>query len=86
MSRLAKSPDRIQARTRAMFAHVLSGWAMDLLELRRTGLIVPCARDGTPDPVMPFPRGSAPRPGADLRWAIHPAAAVARWRPERRAA
>jgi len=59
---------------------------MDLLELRRSGLIVPCARDGVPDPVMPFSLEPVTNPGGDLRWAIHPGAAVARWRPERRAA
>jgi hypothetical protein len=69
-----------------MFARVLSGWAMDLLELRRTGLIVPGERDGTPDPVMPFPREAAVSPRDDLRWAIHPSAAAARWQPQRRAA
>lgn len=69
-----------------MFARVLSGWAMDLLELRRTGLIVPSARDGAPDPAVPFPRHAQPGIVNDLRWAIHPGAATARWRPQRRAA
>jgi hypothetical protein len=69
-----------------MFARVLSSWALDLLELRRTGLIVPSARDGAPDPVMPFPGEAVPRPSEDLRWAIHPSAATARWQPQRRAA
>ena len=69
-----------------MFARVLSGWAMDLLELRRTGLIRPSARDGAPDPVMPFPSDAESGPREDLRWAIHPAAAVAQWQPKRKAA
>src|SRR5436305_15192458 len=40
--------------TRALFRRYLSGWAMDLLELRRRGLDRPCMRDGAgAGPVSP---------------------------------
>ena len=79
------SPESIQAQSRAMFARVLSGWTLDLLELRRTGLIVPGARDGAPDPAMPFPREEN-LTLTDARWPARPAAALPRWKPQRRAA
>jgi hypothetical protein len=78
---------RIEDLTRAMFTRVLSGWAMDLLELRRTGLIVPCARDGGSEPVMPS--WSEARTGPltlDRRWPASDVAASLQWQTRRRAA
>ena len=77
--------ERIQAQTRAMFTRVVSGWAMDLLELRRTGLIVPSAREGVADPVMPSAEDHGPLT-LDRFWPTRDVAASLHWRPARRAA
>jgi hypothetical protein len=79
-------PETIQAQTRAMFARVLSAWTLDLLKLRRTGLIVPSAREGAPDPAMPFPREEKCLSLTEAHWPARPAAALPRWKPQRRAA
>jgi hypothetical protein len=53
--------------TRDMFRRYLSGWAMDLLELRRQGLDRPCTRDcADAGPVAPgtFPDHDSGTPGA----------------------
>jgi hypothetical protein len=87
MTRHLGTEKRIEAQTRAMFARVLSAWAMDLLELRRTGLIVPSARAGAPDPVMPV--WSNQDNSLALRDTCWPTPAIAgrlQWRPARRAA
>ncbi len=77
---------RIEDQTRAMFTRVLSGWAMDLLELRRTGLIVPGARDGSGEAVMPAWPGDQSGPlTMDRCWPADARSAL-RWRPTRRAA
>jgi hypothetical protein len=55
-------------RTRAMFRRYLSGWTMDLLELRRRGLDRPCQRQGSGEPAAPFVPGS--RPELALREAV----------------
>ena len=81
----SQSENRIQDQTRAMFTRVLSGWAMDLLELRRTGLIVPSAREGAPDPVMPSADDHRPLT-LDRRWPTAGVESSLQWRPARRAA
>jgi hypothetical protein len=86
MSSLPRSKRGLEDQTRAMFTRVLSGWAMDLMELRRTGLIVPSARDGAPDPVMPSSSGEAGSLALDRCWPSPGVAASLRWQPSRRAA
>jgi hypothetical protein len=86
MSRLPQSKRGIEDQTRAMFTRVLSGWAMDLMELRRTGLIVPSAREGTPDPVMPSPGRDSGSLTMDRCWPARDVAASLRWQTGRRAA
>jgi hypothetical protein len=87
MIRRLETEKQIEAQTQAMFARVLSAWAMDLLELRRTGLIVPSARSGAPDPVMPVwsnqDNSFAVR---DTCWPTPGIAGRLQWRPARRAA
>ncbi len=78
---------QIEAQTQAMFARVLSAWAMDLLELRRTGLIVPSERTGAPDPVMPaWSNQDNSLPLRDTCWPAPGIAGKLHWRPARRAA
>jgi len=71
-----------------MYAKVLSQWAMDLLELRRTGAIVPSSRRGDPDLVCPrpFSLDSAGTCQAATRWAFGRPESLLRWQPSRRAA
>jgi hypothetical protein len=78
------STSKIETQTKAMFTRVLSGWALDLLELRRSGLIVPGQREGTPDLVTPD-FGDRPSLNHSLRWRSDVASAL-RWRPQRSAA
>ena len=87
MIRRSRTEENIEAQTQAMFTRVLSGWALDLLELRRTGLIVPSARDGAPDPVMPA--WSEQFDGSvmhDRRWPTPGIVGRLQWHPTRRAA
>ena len=76
--------DLALARARRMYARVLSGWAIDLLALRRTGQITPSAREGLGTPVQPGPDALALR--AQSRWAIGIASSDIRWRPQKKAA
>jgi hypothetical protein len=87
MTRRLGTENRIEAQTQAMFARVLSAWAMDLLELRRTGLIVPSDRKGATDPVMPV--WSDRNNTLAIRDTCWPTAGIAgrlQWHPARRAA
>ena len=78
-------PDtQIQTKARTMFTRVLAGWASDLMELRRSGLIVPSAREGSADPVMPDWGGAPSLRGP--QWASHDVAGSLKWKPARRAA
>jgi hypothetical protein len=47
-------------RTGAMFRRYLSGWTMDLLELRRRGLDQPSLRGGSNKPATPGLSGESP--------------------------
>jgi hypothetical protein len=87
MTRRSGTENRIEAQTRAMFARVLSAWAMDLLELRRKGLIVPSDRKGAADPVMPvWADQDNSRVVRDTCWPTSGIAGRLQWRPARRAA
>ena len=68
---------QIEAQARAMFTRVVACWAMDLLELRRSGLIVPSTRGGSPDLVTPKGRSRGESP----RWGGRGVATALRWRP-----
>ncbi|MBI1189846.1 MAG: hypothetical protein GC200_04085 [Tepidisphaera sp.] len=46
-------PNREKDAVRRMFAKVMAQWAMDTLELRRSGLNRPGARVGTGQPIGP---------------------------------
>lgn len=77
------SSDATVARARKMFARVLSQWAMDLMELRRTGLDAPVVRDGSADLVTPSLRAGA----FGGRWSKGTTSGLLAWRaPGRRAA
>jgi hypothetical protein len=68
-----------EQQARRMYVRVLSQWAMDLLQLRRDGLDVPCAREGEGRLTLPHWRGAMRRSAwrrvgsEQLRW--KPAAA-----------
>jgi hypothetical protein len=49
-------------RTREMFRRYLSGWAMDLMDLRRRGLDRPCRRPGSDSAVCPGPSAGIEQP------------------------
>ncbi|HYF14321.1 MAG TPA: hypothetical protein VD971_04530 [Phycisphaerales bacterium] len=72
----------IERSAKAMYARVLSQWAIDLLQLRRDGLDVPCARGGDDRLVLPHWRGAGPRTPA---WSAD-ALRNLTWKPARTAA
>lgn len=65
-----------------LYARAMSQWALDLLHLRREGLLAPSARGGSPDhapPALAFHPATAPGPTRAERALLH-------WRPVKRAA
>jgi hypothetical protein len=70
-------PASIELATRKMYARVLSQWAMDLMQLRMSGMDVPRARAGDELHVMP---ARNPENLASLRWSQVPAVSRLKWK------
>ena len=79
----SRAPSSIEVQTRAMFTRVLSTWALDVLRLRRSGLMVPGHRQ--PSRPIHTPRFGG-EPEAATWWNAHAVASALRWNTQARVA
>ena len=71
----------IEAAAKALYARVLSQWAMDLMMLRRDGLDVPSARLGENMLAQPAWSGAYVGHGEAMRWTAKDNRENLKWTP-----
>ncbi|MFO0857970.1 MAG: hypothetical protein U0640_11500 [Phycisphaerales bacterium] len=71
----------IEAAAKALYARVLSQWAIDLMMLRRDGLDVPSARLGDNMLAQPAWSGAYVGHGESMRWTAKDNRENLRWTP-----